>query len=127
MVRAASPPLRSVVCHPSTSRRDFLQRLGAKVRYDLVFDQLPIALRRSSGNVAGRLPLVDAGAHERRHGFPTGIDERAGHGGCDDLGGLRLCLCLGALKRDVFGNAFAGRRIAVALKFQPPRIRAPAA
>jgi hypothetical protein len=64
MVRAASPPLRSVVCHPSTSRRDFLQRLGAKVRYDLVFDQLPIALRRSSGNVAGRLPLVDAGAHE---------------------------------------------------------------
>jgi hypothetical protein len=53
---------------------ELLQRSAADVRRDLVFDQLPIALRRPGGNVARGFPLGDPRPHEVGQGSLTGLD-----------------------------------------------------
>src|SRR5215468_8208742 len=54
--------------------REFLQRLCAEVRLDLVLEQLPIALRCTRRDIAGCLPLIDAASHDVGHRRPRLLD-----------------------------------------------------
>jgi hypothetical protein len=66
------------------------------VWHDLVLGQLPIALRRARGDVAGGLPLVDACAHKIGDHCLTRLNVIAFAGSGDKLGAFDLRLALGA-------------------------------
>src|SRR5262245_52513112 len=82
------------------------------MRYDLVLDKVPIALRRPWRDFPHGLPLAQPSRHEVRHCHLGWL-----YGGCiidrgDELGALDLCLALAALALMPAGRALAGLRIA---------------
>src|SRR5262245_894114 len=87
--------------------REFLQRLCAEVRLDLVLEQLPIALRCTRRDIAGCLPLIDAASHDVGHRRPRRLDVAPLPHRRDELGELHLRLALAAAERVVLDR---GRR-----------------
>src|SRR5262245_31779314 len=108
------------------------------MRYDLVLDKVPIALRRPWRDFPRGLPLGQPSPHEVGHCDLGRLDGGSTIDRGDEPGALDLCLALAALERMPTALALAGLRIAhvdhdgpmagrafadVTLHFLPPLVR----